>query len=52
MLLSGDANLLIITMDEAAARAAVILLWKEMLTKATEFDLWGQPVEATDTYNR
>jgi len=36
--------------EEEAERNEVITVWEAAFKKATDFDLWGQPVEARECY--
>ncbi|KAI0210528.1 Axin interactor, dorsalization-associated protein A [Lamellibrachia satsuma] len=36
--------------EEEAERSEVITVWEAAFKKATDFDLWGQPVEARECY--
>ena len=38
--------------DEEYERNQIVSEWHTTFKKGTDFDMWGQPVEAVDTYTR
>ena len=39
-------------MDDGGEKDQLINTWHTLMKKSTDFDLWGQPVEANDSYKR